>query len=289
MQHIIPPLVSNDSYEHPTSIQIPKRTPLGHHNVAARENCNKAVKAISGTCLIPVHLTVDLPAHNVNHINNHLPLPSPTHHQNNCFFHPAQAIKVNQSVPYVYPQTHTIPSSASPRPFGMEAKPGVESPAKEGWSHHPEQPYAVTGMVIADAPIPHTTTDMSVPDVERRIMALRDALEHRKKKALTPYKPDSWEQLLLQYGLLEKYPKLPSLLHCGFDVGIRQILGGYWEGKKCDQKPQVYRGKGLEGRGQGIECLTPHKPLPLSKGKGIPSKFHQRKGHPKKPHYLCNT
>ena len=37
------------------------------------------------------------------------------------------------------------------------------------------------------------------------------------------------------------------------------------------QKPQGYRGKVLEGRGQGIECLTPHKPLPLSKGKGIPS------------------
>jgi hypothetical protein len=37
------------------------------------------------------------------------------------------------------------------------------------------------------------------------------------------------------------------------------------------QKPQGYEGKGLEGRGQGMECLTPHKPLPLSEGKGIPS------------------
>ena len=36
------------------------------------------------------------------------------------------------------------------------------------------------------------------------------------------------------------------------------------------QKPQGYTGKGLEGRGQGIEYLTPHKPLPLSKGMGIP-------------------
>jgi len=39
------------------------------------------------------------------------------------------------------------------------------------------------------------------------------------------------------------------------------------------QKPHEYMGKGLEGRGQGIECLTPHKPLPLSKGKDIPSVF----------------
>jgi len=32
-----------------------------------------------------------------------------------------------------------------------------------------------------------------------------------------------------------------------------------------------YTGKGWKGRGQGMECLTPHKPLPLSEGKGIPS------------------
>ena len=160
---------------------------------------------MSGTPLIPVRLTIGLLAHNVDHINNHLPLPSPAHHQNNCFFHLAQAIKVNWSAPYIFPQTHRIPSNVSLRPFGMEAKPGVESPAKEGWSHHLEQPYAAIGMVIADAPIPPMTIITSLPDVERRITVLRDALKHRKEKALTPYKPDSWEQLLLQYGLLAKY------------------------------------------------------------------------------------
>jgi hypothetical protein len=39
------------------------------------------------------------------------------------------------------------------------------------------------------------------------------------------------------------------------------------------QKPQGYMGKDLEGRGQGSECLTPQKPLPLNEGKGIPSVF----------------
>ena len=39
---------------------------------------------------------------------------------------------------------------------------------------------------------------------------------------------------------------------------------GFW-------KPQGYTGKGIEGRGQGMECLTPRKPLPLSEGRGIPS------------------
>jgi len=35
--------------------------------------------------------------------------------------------------------------------------------------------------------------------------------------------------------------------------------------------PCRYMGKGWKGRGQGMECPTPHKPLPLSEGKGIPS------------------
>ena len=35
--------------------------------------------------------------------------------------------------------------------------------------------------------------------------------------------------------------------------------------------PCGYMSKGLEGRGQGIECLTPHKPLPMTEGRGIPS------------------
>ena len=38
---------------------------------------------------------------------------------------------------------------------------------------------------------------------------------------------------------------------------------GFW-------KPHRYVGKGLEGGGQGTEQLNPHKPLPVSIGKGIP-------------------
>jgi len=43
--------------------------------------------------------------------------------------------------------------------------------------------------------------------------------------------------------------------------------------------PCRYMGKGWEGRGQGMECLTPHKPLPLSEGKGIPSLLLAGKSH----------
>jgi hypothetical protein len=45
--------------------------------------------------------------------------------------------------------------------------------------------------------------------------------------------------------------------------------------KESVTKPQGYEGKGLDDRGQGMECLTPHKPLPLSEGKGIPQVYPQ--------------
>ena len=43
--------------------------------------------------------------------------------------------------------------------------------------------------------------------------------------------------------------------------------------------PCGYIGKGLEGRGKGMECLTSHKPLPLTEGKGIPSLLLAGKSH----------
>ena len=52
-------------------------------------------------------------------------------------------------------------------------------------------------------------------------------------------------------------------------IGLSSVVAscsveqGFW-------KPRGYTGKGLEGRGQGMERLTPHKPLPMSAGKGIP-------------------
>ena len=48
-----------------------------------------------------------------------------------------------------------------------------------------------------------------------------------------------------------------------FVLVFSSVEQGFW-------KPRGYAGKGLEGRGQGTERLTPHKPLPMSAGKGIP-------------------
>ena len=58
-------------------------------------------------------------------------------------------------------------------------------------------------------------------------MGLRGALELRENQALTPYKVDAWESLLLQCNLHVKYPKLIYSLRNGFDAGIHPILCTY--------------------------------------------------------------
>ena len=74
-------------------------------------------------------------------------------------------------------------------------------------------------------------------------------------------------------GSTSRYPLVDSYcLHCFYTHRNRphnllhdtfSVEQGFW-------KPRRYTGKGLEGRGQGTEQLTPHKPLPMSTGKGIP-------------------
>src|SRR5277367_5320415 len=56
-----------------------------------------------------------------------------------------------------------------------------------------------------------------------RIMALRGALELRKNQALTPYRVEAWQSMLLRCNLYVKYPTLVHSLRNGFDAGIRPI------------------------------------------------------------------
>ena len=61
-------------------------------------------------------------------------------------------------------------------------------------------PFALIGNTKEVAPAKATTNNTFALDV------VRPATELRKFKALTPYKPDAWEQLLSQAGLLHKCP-----------------------------------------------------------------------------------
>jgi hypothetical protein len=55
-------------------------------------------------------------------------------------------------------------------------------------------------------------------------MELKHALELRKLKALTPYKPDTWERLLSQAGCLSQYRHIPDSLRFGFSINLPRIL-----------------------------------------------------------------
>ena len=90
-------------------------------------------------------------------------------------------------------------------------------------SPRPALSCAAIGTTVGGARPACTSNDTSALAAETRITALKDALERRKSKALTPYKVDAWESLLLQCNLLVKYPNLVSSLLKGFDAGIQPI------------------------------------------------------------------
>ena len=79
---------------------------------------------------------------------------------------------------------------------------------------------AATGNVTQAAPAPHTTIDISVPAAPLRLTELKAALVLRRSQPLTPYKPLIWEALLVDAGLLQKYPSLSQSLCFGFIINI---------------------------------------------------------------------
>jgi len=52
-------------------------------------------------------------------------------------------------------------------------------------------------------------------------------MQSRRKKALTPYIVENWEQDLLATGLIHRYPSIPSSLSSGFDAGIPSLSQTY--------------------------------------------------------------
>jgi len=58
----------------------------------------------------------------------------------------------------------------------------------------------------------------SAPDVDQLRMELVDALALRGAPAQTPYKPDTWEYMLYDAGLLHEYGDIPHGLRHGFIV-----------------------------------------------------------------------
>lgn len=68
-----------------------------------------------------------------------------------------------------------------------------------------------------------TISDMSAPDAGDRLTQHRIALSQRSLRAQTPYRADTWQELLAASGLLEKYRHVPDGLRFGFDLNIPSI------------------------------------------------------------------
>ena len=161
------------------------------------------------------------------------PLPTPIytipHHKfpSSHLFSPAQAQEVHQPAPYASDKKHATCSNARPTFSGMGPRPGVRRMTKEGLFPCWVKSSALTGTLGVDALPRVTKTDTNVLAVGTRIMALRSVLKLGKNQALTLYNVKAWKLMLVEGGLLDKYPNLPISLACGFDAGIQRIFNTY--------------------------------------------------------------
>ena len=83
---------------------------------------------------------------------------------------------------------------------------------------------APTGRGWQVVPTPPMTIDTSAQGARLQLTELKAALELRKCRALTPYNHTIWEALLLQSGLIKRYPSIPRNLQTGFIIDIPNIL-----------------------------------------------------------------
>ena len=118
----------------------------------------------------------------------------------------------------------------------MEKRPVVKETTRAASSTQVESSYAPIGNALPVASAQVQVTITSAPVVERTITELKNALKHRKNKALTPYHPEKWHLLLSKHNLLGKYPSLPHNLQFGFNAGILPIYSTYTP----DNSPSIY-------------------------------------------------
>ena len=86
---------------------------------------------------------------------------------------------------------------------------------------------------VKSGPMTRTT---DAQDAGNPTTALRLALKLRKSNAHMPYTYTAWHAALTHYGLLSKYPFLPSLIQFGFDIGIHAITSTFTPPNKASIK-----------------------------------------------------
>jgi hypothetical protein len=118
---------------------------------------------------------------------------------------------------------HTKSSSVQPLSCGMShGHPWPSAPTRHLSCEMGDQSVG-TGKESQDVRTPPTTRGTSAPDALLQLTELRNVLELRKSRALTPYNPPAWESLLRDSGLLKRYPSLPQNLRTGFLINIPKV------------------------------------------------------------------
>ncbi|KAF8999729.1 hypothetical protein BDZ89DRAFT_969271, partial [Hymenopellis radicata] len=136
-----------------------------------------------------------------------------------AIFRGAQEVRSPSPVPSVWGYTQASHRVAR-QPFGMGARRAFAGAQRAASRPFQAAVYASTSRSLAAVPVPSIPTVTSAPAVETRVMVPTSVLELRRRKTLTPLKPDNWERLLSLYGLHHRYPHIVNGLRYGFNIGV---------------------------------------------------------------------
>ncbi|TFY59650.1 hypothetical protein EVJ58_g5647, partial [Rhodofomes roseus] len=175
------------------------------------------------------------------------------------FLAEAQVDKVAKPAPYV--------SDATPGPTWASAEPslsGAEGPHRVNGTHLDRSstptapPYASTGNALPVAPPSAPSTSTSARDAANAITVPTHALWQRRRKPLTPYVADVWEQLLADSGLQCRYPTIVQSFRHGFRIGIPHLVHTHTppNAQSIDTHPAEFR-NAIESERQKERMLGP--------------------------------
>ena len=213
----------------------------------------------------------------------------PSSHSPGLLFGAAQPPQARVPALFALGDTVTMSGSATVLQPSMVERPElVEARAASSSSYHQALTYVGTGSSLLDARLLIIHNVTSVRAARNRTTELKAALEHRKLKALTPYKHDAWATSLQRHNLLQRYPTLCHSIQSGFDAGIPELqwtyappnsasLDEFIEAYKDIEQKELGKGRYIGPCSQGeIEDLVgPFQTSPLSiiSKPGKPGKF----------------
>ena len=133
---------------------------------------------------------------------------------------PANPPPSNWYAPNVSDATPIASMTATTPNFGTAHLPFANETVKVASSTTMEACYAVIGKNLMDVTSPTNLLNMTALDVATTPMVLRNVIESSLVRAVTPYRPDAWQQWLSKAHLEHRYPNIYNGLHYGFSANL---------------------------------------------------------------------